>query len=132
VLCNGADPALAATPLGILLANGHINRGQFRAGERYASARAIIFGMARPTVTADHLEPHGPVTRSDGHLARIRRRFEGDVARLDPDQKRALDVVAVDGKLPTWFRLAKAGLALRPSDEAERQALLSGLDALAG
>jgi hypothetical protein len=131
VLVNGADPVLAASPLGILFAHGHLTREQVRAGERYAAARAVLFGMARPTVAADHLEPHDPTVRSDGHLARIRKQFEGDVARLDPDQKRALDVVTIDCRLPVWFRLAKAQLLLRPSDEAERLALIGGLDRLA-
>jgi hypothetical protein len=132
LLCNGADPVLAASALGILLANRHISRDQVRAGERYAAARAILFGLARPVVVADHLEPYDPPVRSDGHLARIRKRFEGMIARLGPDQKRALDAIVIDGKLPPWFRLVKAGLPLRPVDEAERVALIGGLDRLVG
>jgi hypothetical protein len=52
-------------------------------------------------------------------------------ARLDLDQKSALDVVAVDVKLPTWFRMLKAQMPLRPADELERVALIGALDALA-
>jgi hypothetical protein len=131
MLCNDGDQALAASPLGILLANDLISREQRRAGERYGAARAITFGMARPSVGPDMLEPYDPPARSDGHLMKARERFERMAVRLDPDQKRALDVVAVDGKLPVWFRMLKAGQPLRPGDVAERTALLSGLDRLA-
>jgi hypothetical protein len=66
---------------------------------------------------------------------RIWRRSVSDSRATSPgsirDQKSALDVVAVDGKLPTWFRLVKAQLPLRPVDEAERLALIGGLDRLA-
>jgi hypothetical protein len=37
----------------------------------------------------------------------------------------------VTGALPTWFRQGKLGRPLSASDAAEREALLSGLTALA-
>jgi hypothetical protein len=130
-LVNGADPALAAHPLGVLLANGHISREQERAGHRYAAVRAILFGPGRPSVSSDVDEPHTPTLRTDEHLEGLRNRFESMVRQLGPDQKVALDHVVVDGKLPTWFSLTKARRQLRPVDEAERAALLDGLERLA-
>jgi hypothetical protein len=43
------------------------------------------------------------------------------------DQKHALDVASVEGRLPAWFRLVKLGRRLSSTDEAEREALVSGL-----
>jgi hypothetical protein len=130
-LVNGGDPALASSPLGILLANGCIDRDQERAGQRYAAVRAILFGPGRPSVSSDVDEPHTPTLRTDEHLEGLRNRFESMVRQLGPDQKVALDHVVVDGKLPTWFSLTKARRQLRPVDEAERAALLDGLERLA-
>jgi hypothetical protein len=53
-------------------------------------------------------------------------------ARLNPDQRQAVANVAVFGFVPTWFYVARGiGRALK-EDELERQALLSGLDAIVG
>jgi hypothetical protein len=49
-LINGADPQLAATASGILLANGFSTEDQHHAALRYAGIRALIFG--KPSSTA--------------------------------------------------------------------------------
>jgi hypothetical protein len=67
---------------------------------------------------------------SDRFLARARERFEAMAARLGRDQKAALDQLVVDGRLPAWFRQQKLGRRLSAEDEAEREALTSGLQAL--
>jgi hypothetical protein len=132
LLINGAaDVTLAATPAGILLAHDLITPAQLRAGGRYAALRAVLFGLARPTVAADLVEPYDPRLRTDSYLRGVRNRFEELVAKITPEQKAALDQVVVDERLPGWFARAKSGHQLRPADEAERQALLAGLDALA-
>jgi hypothetical protein len=130
-LCNGSPAELSGSVLGILLANGHISVEQYRAGERYAWLRAVSFGLARPDVSFDHVDPYSPRLRSDEQLARLRERFEAVVGRLGRDQKHALDVIVIETRLPGWFRRVKLGRGLSPADDAEREALLSGLKALA-
>jgi hypothetical protein len=49
----------------------------------------------------------------------------------DYQQKQALDVAVIEARLPAWFRLVKLGRRLSPADEAEREALVSGLARLA-
>jgi hypothetical protein len=119
-----------AAPLGVLFANGHLTREQVRAAEYYGFLRAASFGMARPSVSADLVEPYSPKLRSEAHQAWLRERFEDMVTKLAPEQKSALDWVLVDGKLPAWFRVSRARRRLRPVDERERAALLGGLDRL--
>jgi hypothetical protein len=94
--------------------------------------RGILFGGGRAHVMSDLLEPGGGRERSAGKLLKIRTRFEELAARLEQDQKRALEQVVVDGRLPAWFKAVKLGHPLSPADEGERAALLSGLEALAG
>jgi hypothetical protein len=53
-------------------------------------------------------------------------------ARLDRQQRQAVGTLAVFGFLPQWFYTERLKLRALPSDEMERQALLDGLDALAG
>lgn len=52
-LINGADPQLAATASGILLANGFSTEDQHHAALRYAGIHALIFG--KPWSTAPGL-----------------------------------------------------------------------------
>jgi hypothetical protein len=127
MLCNGSPAELSGSPLGILLANGAIDHDQCRAGERYSWLRAAAFGIARPDVAHDRIEPYSPRLREEEQLIRLRERFEAIVGRLGRDQKHALDVVVVEARLPAWFGLVKLGRRLSPEDEAEREALVSGL-----
>jgi hypothetical protein len=130
-LVNGSPVELAGSGIGVLLAAGHIDRGQARAADHYAALRAICFGLGRPSVAHDMVEPYDPRPRTDDRLASAREAYEGLAGRLGRDQKAALEVVVVDGRLPDWFWRAKLGRALRPEDESEREAVLSGLTVLA-
>jgi hypothetical protein len=58
------------------------------------------------------------------------RTFEGLAGCISRVQKAALEVIVVNGRLPGWFRRSRLGRPLRPEDELERAALLSGLEAL--
>jgi hypothetical protein len=111
-LCNGSPPELSATPLGALLANGHIDLDQCRAGERYAWLRAVSFGVGRPDVVCDHIEPGSPRLRSESQLIRLRERFETMAGMLGHDQKQALDVAVVEARLPAWVGRMKLGRPL--------------------
>jgi hypothetical protein len=80
-LCNGSPTELSGSPLGILLANGHIDLDQSRAGERYAWLRSACFGVARPDVAYDHIEPWSPRPRLEAQVIRVRERYEAMVGR---------------------------------------------------
>jgi hypothetical protein len=131
-LINGASVELAGSAIGVLLANGHVTVEQARAAGRYAWLRSVSFGVARPDVAYDLVEPWSPRQRSDKDLLELRQRFEDLARRLGRDQKAGIEVVVVDGRLPAWFRHAKMQLPPTAEDEAERTALLSGLAALVG
>jgi hypothetical protein len=130
-LVNGAAVELAGSALTVLLANGHIDAEQARAAGAYHAVYALSFGLPVPKGSQRLFEPHAPRIRSDRSLARARERFEAMARRLGRDQKAALDQLVVIGALPTWFRQVKLGRPLRPEDEAEREALISGLEKLA-
>jgi hypothetical protein len=130
-LVNGAPVELAGSAIGVLLAGGHVDLEQVKAASRYAWLRSISFGVARPTVAYDLVEPRSPRLRSEKNLLELRQRFEDLVGKLGRDQKSALEAIVVDGRLPHWFRTLKLGRRLDAEDEAEREALLSGLTALA-
>jgi hypothetical protein len=131
LLANGGAPELAGSAVGILLAYGHLEPRHVAAAWRYAIARAAAFGLARPSACFDAIDiSRRGVPQTEESEASARRRFEAMVARLDPEQKTVLDQLMIDGKLPTWFRLAKARRRLRPSDEREQSALRSALEAL--
>jgi hypothetical protein len=130
-LVNGAPVELAGSAIGVLLANGHVDLEQAHAAGQYRTVYALSFGLPVPRASQRAFEPYGPVIRSERTLARARERFEAMAGKLGPDQKQALDRLVVDGRLPSWFRQVKLGRPLRPDDVAEREALLSGLEALA-
>ena len=45
-LVNGSgDPALSASPAGILFAHGHLSRDQFAAAERYGALHRMVYGV---------------------------------------------------------------------------------------
>ena len=127
-LINGADPQLAATTSGILLANGFLSAEQHHAALRYAWAHAIVFG--RPWRQACPLaDPIGQPTPD--RLAEIARDKLAQMdARLDYDQRLAVANVSVFALWPPWFMAAKLGLRPMPEDDPQRLALLTGLDAI--
>jgi hypothetical protein len=128
-LINGADPQLAATASGILLANGCLAPAQHSAALRYAWAHALTY--CKPWRQMCPLgDPVG--TEPPQRLQEIARDKLGWMdKRLDRAQRKAVVDVAVFGFLPMWWLASKLKLRAMPEDEADRQALLSGLDALA-
>ena len=129
-LVNGADPALAATAPGILLANGFISPQQHAACQRYGWAHAMTFG--RPWAQAS------PLAESAGSEppARIQEiakdRLEQMNRHLSKTERLRVANLAVFNFLPTWF-FAKRGNWKRgiiPEDEREHQELLTALNAI--
>jgi hypothetical protein len=110
-LINGADPQLAATTPGILLANKMLTQEQHVAALRYARAHALTFG--RPWHQACPLaNPGGGAIPSDRLLEVAKERLDDMNARLAPAQRLAVANVAVFGFLPQ--RLVAERLKLRP------------------
>jgi hypothetical protein len=125
-LVNGADPQLAATASGILLANGLLTREQYDAAMRYAWAHALVYGKPWRQICALG-EPVGsePPQRMQ-ELARDKLAWMDSRLRLE--QRKAVADVAVFGFLPMWWMATKLKLRSMPEDERDREALLSGLD----
>jgi hypothetical protein len=129
---NGADPQLAATASGILLANGLISEGQHHAALRYARWHSLLYGspwsscacpLARELAHHGHEPPEGLVVHA-------KKAIDGMNTKLNPDQRQAVANISVFGFLPSWFWVARGiGRALK-QDELEREALISGLDAI--
>jgi hypothetical protein len=129
-LINWADPQLAATVSGILFANGHLTMAQRDAGENYANLHRLAFGNQWGHACV--LDDSSGRSISDERLVKLRRILDAMHAYLTPEQRQAIADVAVFGWLPQGFFTARLRLRLLPEDEREREALLSGLDALAG
>jgi hypothetical protein len=129
---NGCDPQLVATASGILLANNMISQEQHNAALIYARLHALVFGKAWPYACplSWELGAHGHEPGED-MIRRARDRIDALNARLTSDQRRAVANVAVYGFIPQFFYASRLKLRQLPSDERERQALLSGLAALA-
>jgi hypothetical protein len=130
LLVNGAPIEWAGSAITILQANGHVSAEQVNAAQRYRWAYSLAFGLPIPKASQAFVEPHTPRS-TDRSLAKALGRFEALAGRLRRDQKAVLDQLVVDGALPGWFRRAKMGRPPTAEDEAEREALLSGLAALA-
>ena len=150
-LVGEADPALAASALGVLLARGLLDvkdrpemaRDRYHAGLRYRELRSAIFPPIWPN------SPVGPAINED-RRAKIEREFRSIVGNWQPetqwskerpaphelfipglltrDQIRIVERVAIYEWIPTWAFLAQ-GKWLNV-DVAEHDVLLSGLDAL--
>ena len=129
ILVNGADPALAATVPGILLARGYLSRDQHDAAQRYAGLHRTAFGPAWRQV-CPLAEAHGGPTIPDDRLIRLREALDQLHARMTLEQRQAVADVAVYNWIPQWFYTARLGLRELAEDVAEREALISGLDAL--
>ena len=104
LLINGSAPELAGSAVGILLANHHITAAMAKAADEYARLRAVSFGIARPDVAYDLIEPRSPRLRSEARLVELRAFFEAMVGRISWDQKR---------QSTSWWSMAPAGL-VRP------------------
>ena len=69
---------------------------------------------------------------AEGLLEWAERRICELNALLDPAQCQAVANVAVFSFVPQWFYTARLELRPLPQDDHDREALLSGLDVLAG
>jgi hypothetical protein len=128
-LVNGADPSLAATASGLLLANGFITPAQHAAAQRYGWAHSLAWG--RPWM---HTSPLGELcaTEPTDEMREIGRdRLAKMDRRLTKAERSRVADLAVFEHVPTWF-FAKRGNWQKPvpEDEKERQELLAGLDAI--
>jgi hypothetical protein len=132
-LINGSDPQLAASASGILLANGFLSQDQHVACLRYAHAHALVYGKVWSVESplGWDLPTHGGAAPEEA-VIRARNRIDAWNARLDVDQRQAVANVAVFGFIPQFFYTERLRLRPLASDERERQALLEGLDAIAG
>jgi hypothetical protein len=131
-LIDGADPQLAATASGILLANGMITEEQHIAAMRYAHAHALVYGKVwRVTspLTWD-LPVHGSEPPEEA-IVSAKKKIEAWNARLTIEQRTQVANLAVFGFHPMWFVATKLKLRVLPQDERDRAALLSGLTTLA-
>jgi hypothetical protein len=129
---NGCDPQLAGSTSGILLANEMISQGQHVACLRYAHAHALVYGKVWRVVSplSWDMPQHGAEPPEDACI-RAKERIDRGNAQLSPEQRQAVANVAVFGLVPQWFFTIRLKLRPLPSDEIDRQALLSGLDAIA-
>jgi hypothetical protein len=129
-LINGADPQLAATASGILLANEMITREQHSAALTYSWAHAMVYH--RPWRQACPLADRGGSTEAPEDLVELaKEKLAAMDAALNWEQRLAVGNLAVFGWLPGWFWVSRGvgrGLA---SDERERAALITGLERLA-
>ena len=128
-LINGSDPQLAASASGILLANGFLSRGQHSAALTYAWAHALSYG--RPWRQACPLGDRTGSAPSDERLVKAKEKLAEMDAELSPEQRQAVGNIAVFGFIPQWFYVDRLRLRSLPEDAREREALVTGLEALA-
>ena len=113
-LCNGSgDVTLAASVSGILFANHIIPAAQRSAAERFAKARAAIFGQPLSAKRDD------APSVTDERLAVLERRYNALCGRLTIDQQLAVISVALEQR-PVWLRRAQQALARGRRDGENR------------
>ena len=119
-----ADPDLSATAVGILHAHGHLDREQYETALDYARLSCAVYGIPWPKNGSGR-----EITEKEA--LRLKRALDAMLARLNPSQRYAVDRTALASNWqPTWFHCLRLGIPLTPVDYAERNDLLSGLDAL--
>jgi hypothetical protein len=131
-LINGADPQLAASASGILLANGMIDRDQHAAVLTYARLHSLVYGKVWTfkCPLAHELGAQGNEP-SESTIAWAQRPLDEMNSRLSLEQRQAVANAAVFGLLPMEFYVRRSGWRRMPEDEENWAALLSGLTALA-
>jgi hypothetical protein len=129
-LINGSDPQLAASASGILLANEMISPEQHHAVLSYAWCHAMLYG--RPWRQACPLGERTGDEAPDELVELAKEKLAAMDGLLTLEQRHALANVAVFGFVPQWFFTERLRLRGLPGDQAERAALVSGLDRLAG
>jgi hypothetical protein len=126
-MINGAAPELSATASGILMANGFLTKEQHTAATRYSWAHALTFGRVWGQIS-----PLGEVVGAPAHdmSGSAKAKLAYMDAKLSDAQRLAVANVSAFNFIPHWFYVQRLKLRELPEDRAERQALLSGLDAL--
>jgi hypothetical protein len=130
-LANGSDPALSATASGILYAQGILSQEQYDAAVRYAWAHALSFGTIWRQACPLVQRGEGASPAPDELLAVAKDKLARMDSKLAPDQRQAVADLAAFNVLLGWWVAQKLRLRQLPEDAAAREALLSGLDALA-
>jgi hypothetical protein len=134
-LINGSPAELAGSAAGILLANQHLAERQYHAALTYRRLYCMLFGKPFEGM-GSRLERFQPwqapqiVLDDDaGHaLERKLRRLNSELA--DEQRDAIVDTCVLD-YLPSWFACAKQRVPAPACEVARRDALLSGLTALA-
>jgi hypothetical protein len=132
-LVNGnGDTTLAGSMVGVLFANDVLDQDQMLAAMRYARAHAIMFGRLWSHVQ-DPLRclPWGGEPPSDELHAWAENRLDKWNACLSEEQRQAIADVSVFNALPSWYLAQKLKWRPMPEDAPQREALVSGLEALA-
>lgn len=124
------NPEKAWNALGVLRERGIIAQLQHDAGARYAGLRARCIGRADVRIPGNDPAGSGASDGTDPREVALHREFNDMRDDLRRAGRRAFDAVqnvAVFDRLPRWALTTSP----RPSDEAERKALLDGLTAIA-
>jgi hypothetical protein len=132
-LVDGSDPALAASAAGVLLARDVITRAMYAAACRFAWLHSAVFGLPyrQLCILGKEPGPSGPGL-DDETIAERRAELAAMERRLTLAQRQAVASLCCYGVVPPWhFALLGIGRLL-PGDEHDRQALLTGLRAIAG
>jgi hypothetical protein len=122
-LVGDADPALAASALGILLAHRHIDTEQHAAGLEYGRLHAAVYGVPWSTGST------GPDATMD-RAEKVKRELRALESLMTTEQREVVANVAARGAIPNWFFVLRLTLKELPEDVRERDLLLSGLSAL--
>ena len=122
-------------PLGVLCLNGHITDDQRQAGIEYARLCWAMFGRPFPASSS-----YGEsIPRSDtGYGPRAPKIVQDNWKRADTilrnagsGAKREVRNVAVEWRMPAWFKRGETSGVVRPSDAPVKQKLIRGLRELA-
>jgi hypothetical protein len=129
-MVNGGAPELSATASGILFANGFLTSEQHNAALKYGWAHATVFGLVWRQQCLLGEPIWGWTDPSDGRAAAAKKKLAHMDRKLTDEQRQAVANVAAFNAIPNWFYVERLKLRELPEDVAERQALISGLDAL--
>jgi hypothetical protein len=112
-MINGADPQLAATASGILLANDFLTPDQHHAALKYARWHSLLYGSpwaACACPLSRELAHHGHEPQ-EAIVIRAKHAIDAMNARLNPEQRQAVANVAVFGFVPCGSTLPAASAA---------------------
>ena len=130
---DDADPALASTALGVLFARGYLSKGKNDDLARARYTEGLEFGRLRSCVYGSYWPSNANGTEaSEKRLIALKRQLRQKEEMLTDEQERVLRSVCWEHRLPQWFwlRMGEMTCLEGPEDRAERELLISGLDAL--